>query len=573
MTFLNRKSEAFVVFIVLLLALVGRASLLESTDLLDPTESRYASVAQQMVESGNWITPMLPMPEGMVPYMGKPPLHFWLTALSYRLLGVEEWTTRLPSFLSAIGILCAIFAFARKFFSEREALAACAIAFSSVLLFFLSGASVTDVTLTCAVTSSVVLLYRTVSGEASSKREPLYAAAIAGLGFLCKGPVSLVMIWLPFFLWSALLWAGGQREFRWVRSFPWIAALITFSAVTVPWFIASEVATPGFIRYFFWNENVARYLFKEYGDRYGSGHTHAYGTSWLLLLAAFAPWSVALLFFLIAAGRERLKSLLQANPHLLFVGCWALAAPIFFTFVRQLHIMYLLPAIPALAILTSGLFYRLVPVLPSFQWLRSCAQSPYLSGFFVVLWAVEISIGLSVEHTSATTTAVLALALAGLLTAWWVSRRTRTMAFTTTVPALLFVSYLIAIGSVTPFLAEHQSAELALKSIPHDARCAKHLHRVGVTTENTFSHYWTAKAWENELNEELEVEYVTPDAAANSDVCHLLIEAKHAARISPKLAKGFDVVAKTDSWWVYGRRSSLPGLGVAGSPGKAFAPL
>ena len=97
------------ILLVLLFGLIGRASLLEYTDLLDPTEARYASVAQEMVNSGNWLTPMLPLPQGTVPYLGKPPLHFWLTALSYQVFGIEEWTARLTSFLMTISLLFLIF--------------------------------------------------------------------------------------------------------------------------------------------------------------------------------------------------------------------------------------------------------------------------------------------------------------------------------------------------------------------------------------------------------------------------------------------------------------------------------
>ena len=565
----KRPADAYCAIVIIILALIGRGLLMELTDLLDPTESRYASVAQEMVESGNWLTPMLPMPEGMVPYMGKPPLHFWLTALSYRVFGVEEWTTRLPSFLAALGILWGIFVFTRKRFGEADAIAACAIAFSSVLLFFLSGASVTDVTLTFTVTASVICLYQYISPYTAAVRNRMVfaAAAFAALGFLCKGPVSLILIWLPFMLWSL-----ARRDFRWVRSLPWVRAAMVFLAVTVPWFIASEFANPGFIRYFFWNENVARYLFKEYGDRYGSGHVHAYGTSWLLLLGAFAPWSVALLFVSLAAGRTRLNLMFREHPALSFVACWALAAPLFFTFVRQLHIMYLLPAIPPLAVLTAVSYYHLLPTLPSLQRLNRIAKSSYVLYFFIALWVLEITIGVSVDYSLWEFSSVLALAATGLLAVAVFRHRVEKIALTSTVPALLVVSYLIAIGSVTPFLAEHQSAELALKSIPHDARCQNHSHKVGVTTENTFSHYWTARAWESELNERMIVEYVAPNEAARSDVCHLLIEAKHADRLSPQLKQGFTLVSKTDSWWVYGRRPQLP-LRVAGSPSNAFTPL
>ena len=550
MASLIRKPEAFVALLVLMLGLLGRAVLLESTDLLDPTESRYASVAQQMVESGNWLTPMLPMPEGMVPYLGKPPLHFWLTALSYRLFGVDEWSSRLPSFLAAIGILFAIFLFARKYLGERESIASCLIVISSALFFFLAGASVTDVTLTLAVTASIALLYRFVSDEQAPPKFAFLAAACAGLGFLCKGPVSLVLIWLPFLLWSAV-----RRDAAWMRRFPWILSLVSFLAVTAPWFVVSEIENPGFVHYFFWNENVARYLFKDYGDRYGSGHKHPFGTSWTLLFGAFAPWSLALVYFVGSSGAKRFRALFRDNEHLQFIACWAISAPLFFTFVRQLHIMYLLPAIPALGMLTAGAFYGLFPVSTRLQRLDRLVRSRYVLLFFVLLWIGEMTVCLSLTFTTKAFSSTLLLAAVGLTAVWSLRRRVDQLSLTTLLPALLIVTYLTAIASITPFLAENQSAELALKSIPRDDRCDRRLHKVGVSTQNTFSHYWTAKAWTSELNEQMEIEYVPLTETVQNDVCHLLIESKHADELPPHISSAFDVVARTDRWWVYGRRA------------------
>lgn len=67
-----------------------RVVLLNYPDLVDPTESRYANVAQEMVLDNDWVTPKLSQPEGVVPYLGKPPLHFWLTAACFKIFGVSE---------------------------------------------------------------------------------------------------------------------------------------------------------------------------------------------------------------------------------------------------------------------------------------------------------------------------------------------------------------------------------------------------------------------------------------------------------------------------------------------------
>ncbi|MGZ3535706.1 MAG: ArnT family glycosyltransferase, partial [Thermodesulfobacteriota bacterium] len=65
-------------------------------DLWEPDETRYAVVAQEMKETGNWILPHL---NGEI-YAEKPPLFFWLVNLSTSFLGNNEFTNRLPSALA-----------------------------------------------------------------------------------------------------------------------------------------------------------------------------------------------------------------------------------------------------------------------------------------------------------------------------------------------------------------------------------------------------------------------------------------------------------------------------------------
>ena len=72
--------------------------------LFDPDEGRYAEIAREMYESGDWITPRL----NQVKHFDKPPLTYWLAATSYSIFGVNEFAARLPSALAGIGGIIAI---------------------------------------------------------------------------------------------------------------------------------------------------------------------------------------------------------------------------------------------------------------------------------------------------------------------------------------------------------------------------------------------------------------------------------------------------------------------------------
>ena len=76
---------------------------LDGWDLWNPDEPRYAQVAKEMMESGNWILPHL----NSRVYPDKPPVFFWLIALSSKIKGeVNSFSARFPSALAAVlGIL------------------------------------------------------------------------------------------------------------------------------------------------------------------------------------------------------------------------------------------------------------------------------------------------------------------------------------------------------------------------------------------------------------------------------------------------------------------------------------
>src|SRR5512143_3079590 len=107
---------------VLLLIGIGIALFffnLGARDLWEPDETRYAVVAREMKETGNWILPHL---NGEV-YAEKPPLFFWLVNLSTSFLGVNnEFTNRLPSALAGFITFLVVCFFGKRLFNMRAGL-------------------------------------------------------------------------------------------------------------------------------------------------------------------------------------------------------------------------------------------------------------------------------------------------------------------------------------------------------------------------------------------------------------------------------------------------------------------
>jgi 4-amino-4-deoxy-L-arabinose transferase-like glycosyltransferase len=127
--------------------------------------------------------------------------------------------------------------------------------------------------------------------------------------------------------------------------------------ICLPWYVMAEIRNPGFLRYFIVNEHILRYLRPDFGEQYGStGHTYMRGMIWGMMFAGFLPWSPLLLFAAWRAVRRKLWRRLAGgrDAEALLIG-WLLAPLVLFTPARSVMITYILPAIPACAILAGRL--------------------------------------------------------------------------------------------------------------------------------------------------------------------------------------------------------------------------
>jgi hypothetical protein len=516
-----------------------RASTLEITDLVDPTESRYAFVAQEMALSGNWLTPQLPFSGIVEPYLGKPPLHFWLTALSYKIFGFEEWSSRLPSFLSTIIILLAVIFYGKRAWSIEIGLEAALIAFTTPLLFLMSGASVIDVTLAATIAVSLVALYQFFgSYEGSASNKFAYIAALAAaLGFLTKGPVALVLIGIPLVLFIAI-----TKDFSKLKKFPWFSSALLFILIAAPWFILSEIQNPGFSKYFFWNENLARYLIKDYGDKYGSGHVFARGAIWVMYTLNVLP---LLLLFAVAVWGKRFKSIWNETKNdkaLLFALLWALSPGIFFTFARQLHSSYIIPGIPGLALfcskvlLTEELRLKQVKFLKIFAW---CV---------VVLPFILLPISWELESSAIFFLFGLLISLFGIVVV--AQKKSHQLPAYARGSFLSGLALIAVIFAFTPHINIRKSTETILNQIA-ERSSGKEL-TVGVCTENIFSYYWVTKAWNTELTAPMHISFFKGGEIIPQGINDLLIKGADIDALKETLLD-FELVSEVGRWKWYRR--------------------
>lgn len=344
---MSKKFLIIIFFSIVFLRLVS----LGLYPLTDKTESRYAEISREMVVTGNWITPQLNPGE---PFWGKPPLAFWLTAVIFKCFGVNEFTARLSSFLLALFISWLILLLGKELKDDRYSWLTLIILWSTDLYYLMAGNVMTDMALLATLIISFVSFYLTIEHEHQRKSYDSYLFFVGiGLSLLAKGPVGVVLICLPIFIWLILT----QQWKKCFRSFNWIFGTLLVLIIAIPWYILAEQQTPGFLRYFIIGEHWERFTVSGWrGDLYGTGHAYPRGTIWLYGFLSIFPWVFILLLTINSRWKAgaQIKSLLK-NRFIMYLLSWIVAPLIFFTLSKNISFHYVLPILPPIALLLAYL--------------------------------------------------------------------------------------------------------------------------------------------------------------------------------------------------------------------------
>lgn len=343
---MNPSVSIRLLWIILITVLLMRLGTLGLYPLLDTSEARYAEIARKMLASNDWVTPMF---DHGVPFWGKPPLSFWAQALSMKVFGISEFSSRFSSWLLHAASCALIVLFASRERSLHVGLTAAIIYSTCTLGFLASGAVLTDGALAFALMLAHLGLWR---GLVYADRVWALAGFFGlGLGLLAKGPLALVLIALPAAIWLAL--TGHWRR---LLDLPWLPGIMLALGVASPWYWMAEQKTPGFLEYFIVGEHFSRYVISKWqGDLYGSAHAEPLAMIWLHLLGGLLPWALFLPWL------AKWRALLQGQrEYIIFVVAWAVSTPLFFTMSTNILWTYVLPALPAWALLLAEVICRKV---------------------------------------------------------------------------------------------------------------------------------------------------------------------------------------------------------------------
>jgi 4-amino-4-deoxy-L-arabinose transferase-like glycosyltransferase len=295
--------------------------------LVGPDEPRYAAISREMLMTGDYITPRL----YGAPWFEKPPLMYWLSALGYKLFGINEAGARWPSALA--GAVCVFFVYwcGRKLWDRSAGFLAGLVAATSIGSFAFARAASMDMLLTACLT--MALAFFLIAFNDSTPRRKLWFYmfyAALGSGVLAKGPVAVLLPSLS--LGGFLLLRARWDEWRsWYPKGLWITA-----AVAGPWYVFCTMVNGWqFIQVFFINQNIERFTSTIHG------HDRAFYYFLPVLLLLTFPWT----FLLISALRRTFGK----NEHVLL--WWAVVPFVFFSLSGSKLPGYILPMVPPISLL------------------------------------------------------------------------------------------------------------------------------------------------------------------------------------------------------------------------------
>ncbi len=320
-------------FVLLLIALLPAVLLYptRSFHLLEPDEGRYAQIPREMLESGDWVVPTLQSEA----YLDKPPLMYWLVALSYKTFGVTPAAARLVPAVCVHLTILAVYLIGRRSLGHRAAAWAALFLTVAPAYHEMARLLILDGLLTLCVTLSVLCGFEAVRTGKPKLGWWVAAAMASGLGFLTKGPVAEVLFFPPLFAFG---WLSGITAR--VRLWRYALFFAIVLGVSLPWYVAIYLKQPTFLKYFLWEHNVMRFV-------QPFAHLEPVWYYVPILLAGLMPGTLVFVGYFRRLLLRSDSNFSAAGGFWLLTGLWCC---LFFSLSGSKLPTYVLPAFPFLCL-------------------------------------------------------------------------------------------------------------------------------------------------------------------------------------------------------------------------------
>lgn len=324
-------------YILFLIPMILYIALLGVMPQMEPDEGRYSLIPSAMNETGNYVTPHI---KNTI-YLEKPPLAYWVTAISFKIFGEKDFSARLFAGLCTWGCILLAFFIGKRFRDEKTGLYAAAIFSVSVFPFILGRINILDMPLTFFLCLSIWLGYLSLTSEKKRYLYYLFYFTCA-LAFLTKGIIGVVFPFAILVLW--LIWVGRWRQIGQLIS---PVGILIFLVVVCPWLFLAQKENSDFLWFFFVREHFLRFT----TQMHGKNEPFYYFLP--LIIGGTFPWSV---YLIRAWQRNTIPEWLFRKDDNKLLVVWFLFIFIFFTVSSSKLAPYIAPVFLPIALFAGSIF-------------------------------------------------------------------------------------------------------------------------------------------------------------------------------------------------------------------------
>ena len=373
-----------------------------SRGVWEPDEGFYLNAARAMLTTGDWLVPQY----NLRPFIEKPPLVYWGSAVGMDLAGINEWGARLAHAVWYALTVWVVGLLGRSLWDRRTGLLAASF-YAACGVTMVAGNIVTpDTPLTFWITLSMFFFWKTVKHRAGASPLPVDTAPVEGptphrsfglhwdlnrvclgislgMAVLSKGPVTLI------FIAAMVVFLLRTRQLKqYLLRLDTILALLLFVVMGGSWYVVVFRALPGAFSYMLDNQIVGRLFTAKY-----ERNSHFYAFLYIyvpILIGGTLPWSLSW-YPLLVRNWDKIRSWRgwlsgPADPRTVFLASWVLVPFVVFSMASSRLPLYVLPLFAPLALIAARCWFLWRP-----HWfeppLKPCIWGPFLVWCLLLLVA------------------------------------------------------------------------------------------------------------------------------------------------------------------------------------------
>jgi 4-amino-4-deoxy-L-arabinose transferase-like glycosyltransferase len=378
----SRRDVALDVAFLAALALLLMGTGLGLRNPWAPDEPRFVLVAVDMLRSGDWLIPRV----GGDLYADKPPFFFWLLASAMKLAGSMRWGFLLPSLLAGVGTTLLAYDLLRRARGREVALAGAFLLLLTFQFTWQARQAQIDAVLCFLVSLGLYgLLRHTLLGPAP--RWFIAGWFAAGLGVITKGVGFLpLLVLLPLAILVRRGWPAAAGR-------PGALSLAGAGAMLLAiglWFVPMLFATSaGGDLLAYRNEILFHQTVTRYADSW-----HHHGPPWYYVVKVIPVFWLPLIALLPWLVPRWMRALRARDTWVAVLLAWIVLVLVFFSASSGKRTVYVLPAVPALAMAAA-------PWLPELLRARGPRRLAFALATVLVLAAAAAAVYLAVEPARA----------------------------------------------------------------------------------------------------------------------------------------------------------------------------